>query len=146
MSLKTALHQYLASKASITALVPASRIVRGKRPVGAALPSIAYFRVTGASEHHQASAGDFATDLVQLDIWAVTDTSADAIRDAIRNVLDGMHNTTIGSGANATAILSCEIVNNTDVIEFPDDGSDAHRFCASMDCEIKYRVSVPNFT
>ena len=146
MSLKTALHQYLAGKASVTALVPATRIVRGKRPVGAALPSIAYFRVTGMSEQQQLAAGDYATDLIQFDIWTATDTAGDAIRDALRNVLDGMNNTTIGSGGNATEILSCEIVNNTDAIEFPDDGSDSHRFCASMDCEIKYRVSIPTFT
>lgn len=146
MSLKTAIHQYLAAKTSVTSLVPAVRIVRGKRPVGAVLPSIAYFRVTGMSEQQQASAGDYATDLIQIDIWTATDTAGDAIRDAIRNVLDGMSNTTIGSGGDAVEILSCEIVNNSDAVEFPDDGSDAHRFCASMDCEIKYRVSIPNFT
>jgi hypothetical protein len=54
--LKAALHQYLASKTSVTSLVPSARIVRGKRPAGTALPCVCYLRVSELDEDHQGGA------------------------------------------------------------------------------------------
>lgn len=146
MSLKAALHQYLASKTAVTTLVPAARIVRGKRPAGTALPCIAYWRVSETDEDCQVGASGLSMCRVQIDIWATTDAQMEAIRTVLRDVLHGLNHTTIGSGGNATDVESMVIENSTDEIEWPEDGADPGRYSCSMDLIVWYQSSIPDFT
>lgn len=146
MSLKAALHQYLAGKSSVTTLVPATRIVRGKRPVGTVLPCIAYTLVSEVDEDHQTNACGLSMARLQLDIWGTNDSQVDAIRLAIRNVLHGLNNTSIGTGANVTTIDSAVIENSTDQVEWPEDAADPFRFSCSMDWVVWYGSTIPTFT
>jgi hypothetical protein len=146
MSLKAALHQYLASKTSVTSLVPAASIVRGKRPAGTALPCVAYTRVSDTDEDHQGGAGGLAMARIQLDIWGTTDPQVDAIRSALRNVFHGLQHTTIGTGGDATAVQSGVIENSTDAIEWPEDGADPARFSCSLDWICWYASTIPTLT
>lgn len=146
MSLKAALHQYLASKTAVTTLVPSARIVRGKRPAGTALPCIAYWRVSETDEDHQGGASGLAMTRVQLDIWATTDAEMESIRTALRDVLHGLQHTTIGSGGNAVNVETMIIENSTDEIEWPEDGADPGRFSCSIDLVVWYQSTIPDFT
>lgn len=146
MGLKAALHQYLASKASVIALVPAERIVRGKRPAGTALPCIAYWRVSETDEDYQGGASGLAMTRLQLDVWGTTDPQVEAIRTVLRDVLHGLAHTTMGSGGDQITVESAIVENSTDEIEWPEDGADPGRFCCSMDLVVWYQSSIPDFT
>lgn len=146
MSLKAALHQYLASKSSVTTLVPAARILRGKRPAGTTLPCVCYTRVSELDEDHQTDADGLAMARIQLDIWGTSDSQVEAIRLALRNVLHGLNNASIGSGGDATNIDSAIIENSTDEIEWPEDAADPFRFSCSMDWVVWYGSTIPDFT
>ncbi len=146
MSLKAALHQYLAGKSSVTTLVPAARILRGNRPAGTSLPCVCYRRVSELDEDHQGGASGLAMARIQLDIWGTSDSQVEAIRVALRNVLHGLANTSIGTGGDATAIDSGVIENSTDEIEWPQDAADPPRWSCSMDWVVWYGSTIPNFT
>lgn len=146
MSLKAALHQYLASKTAVTSLVPAARIVRGKRPAGTALPWIAYRRVSETDEDYQGGASGLAMCRLQLDIWATTDAQMESIRAALRDVLHGLNHTTVGTGGNATTVESMVVENSTDEIEWPEDAADPSRYSCSIDLVVWYQSSIPDFT
>ena len=146
MSLKTALHQYLAAQSTITTLVPAARIFRGRRNAGSALPAITYFRVSGLDEDHQTAASGLAMCRIQFDVWASTDSGAEAIFDALRGELHTMHAATIGTGANATVIDLITLENTTDAADWPQDGSDVHTYNISADAVIWYQTTVPTFS
>jgi len=146
MSLKAALHQYLAAQSTMTALVPAARIFRGRRNTGSALPAITYFRVSGVDEDHQAAASGLAMCRIQFDIWASTDSGAEAIYAALRGELHTMQATSIGSGGNATTIDLITLENATDAAEWPQDGSDSHTYHISTDAVIWHRTTVPTFS
>jgi len=146
MSLKAALHQYLAAQSAITTLVPAARIFRGRRNTGSALPAITYFRVSGSDEDHQAAASGLATCRLQFDVWASTDSGAEAIYAALRAELHTMQMTTIGTGGNATSIDLVTLTNPIDKSDWPRDGSDTHTYNISIDAVIKYRTTVPTFS
>jgi len=146
MDIKAALHQYLASKSSITDLVPAASIVRGKRPAGTSLPCVAYHRVSELDEDYQGGASGSSMARLQLDIWGTSDSQVEAIRLALRNVLHGMQHTSIGSGADAMAVESGVIENATDAIEWPEDATDTARHSCSLDWVVWYTSTVPDFT
>jgi hypothetical protein len=147
MDIKSALHQYLASKSSVTTLVPAASILRGKRPAGTALPVVAYWRVSELDEDHQGGASGDSTIRIQLDVWGTTDGQVEAIRVALRNVLHGIQHTTIGTvTADKTHIQSGIIENSTDMLEWPEDGADPGRYSCSIDWLVHFTSTVPNFT
>lgn len=146
MSLKAALHQYLAGKSSVTSLVPAARIVRGKRPVGTVLPCIAFTRVSELDEDHQDGSAQLAQARLQLDIWGTSDSQVEAIRSALRNVLHGLANMSIGTGNDATIISSGVVENSTDDVEWPEDAADPFRFSCSLDWVVWYQSTNPTFS
>jgi len=146
MSLKAALHQYLATKSAVTTLVPAARIFRGHRPTGSPLPAITYFRVSHIDHDHQTAASGLAQTRMQFDVWASTDSSAEAIWEALRGALHTLMNTSIGSEGDATTIDLVRLENATDAAEWPQDGSDNHVYNISVDAMIWHRVTVPSFS
>jgi len=145
MSIKAALHEYLASKASVTNLVPADRIVRGKRPAGTPLPCVTYSRPSWVDDNHQGGSSGKVMNRIQLDIWGTSDGQVDTIRAALRNVLHGLQHTTIGTGDNATAVECGLCENATDSIEWPEDGTDPARFSCSIDWVVYYETAIPDF-
>jgi len=146
MSIKAAMHQYLASKSSVTDLVPAARIVRGKRPAGMTLPCVTYTRPSWVDDNYQLGASGKVMNRIQLNIWGTSDSQVDAIRAALRNVLHGLQHTNIGTGDDATAVESGLCENATDAIEWPEDGADPARFSCSIDWVVHYETTIPNFT
>jgi hypothetical protein len=146
MSLKAALHQYLAAQSAVTSLVPAARIFRGRRNAGSALPAITYFRVSENEESHQGAASGLSQARVQFDIWAATDSGAEAIFAALRCELHGMTNASIGNGGDAVTVQRIELENTTDAAEWPEDGSDSHVYHISTDAVIWYETTVPTFS
>lgn len=145
MSLKAALHQYLAAQTSITTLVPAARIFRGRRNAGSALPAITYFRVSDIDENHQTAATGLAQCRMQFDVWASTDSGAEAIYAALRTKLHTLQNTTIGTTSNATVIDRIILEDAQDAADWPQDGSDSHVYNISTDAVIWYRTTIPTF-
>lgn len=146
MSLKAALHQYLAAQTAVTTLVPAARIFRGRRNAGSVLPSITYFRVSGVDEDHQTAASGLMQTRMQFDIWASTDSGAEAIWEALRGELHTLRSTTIGSGGNATIVDLVQLENTTDLADWPKDGSDTHVYNISTDAVIWHRATVPTYS
>jgi hypothetical protein len=145
MSLKVALHQYLAAQSAITSLVPAARIFRSKRNAGSALPAITYFQISGMDINHQTAASGMYECRIQFDVWASTDSGAEAIMAALRGELHTLQATTIGSGANATVVHLVTFENTMDKTDWPRDGSDVYSYNISTDAVIKYQTTVPTF-
>ena len=83
---------------------------------------------------------------MQFDIWASTDSGAEAIWDALRGELHTMQNTSIGSGGDATTIELITLDNTTDAVDWPRDASDVHVYNISTDAVIWHRVTVPTFS
>jgi len=146
MSLKAALHQYLASKESVTNLVPAARIVRGKRPAGMDLPMVAYSGPPGVDEDHQGGASGSATTTITFDAWGTSDSQVTGIVDALRNVLHCLANQTIGTGDDETFIQAARIDGYDDDTEWAVDGSDEHNCMLRFYLIVTYNRPIPNFT
>lgn len=103
-------------------------------------------RVSEMSERHQGGATSLAMTRIQLTIWAATDPAAEAIRNALVNVLDGMTHTTIGTGDDAKVVSRGDVENSIDTIDWPEDGSDPPSFSCTMDWVAQYATTVPTFS
>lgn len=144
MGIKAALHQYLATQVDLIALVPAVRIFRTHRPATTALPAITFNRDQEIDDNHQTGASGLSQITLGIDIWAATDSGAEAIRDKLRAALHSLANTTIGSGGDVTSIDRFWLAASSDSVEFPSDASDVHIYHISTEWEVDYRTTIPS--
>jgi len=137
MSFKSDLWTWLAANAEIAAVV-GSRIYPVFAPTSAARPFIVYSRISSDSIHRM-GAVSFPTngmmrDVVQFDIYAESETSANDIKETLQDVLDGQ---TIDMGN--TKVRRIFLSNETDGVETPSDGTNDGEYRETMDFTFWYR-------
>lgn len=80
---------YLLATAGVTGLV-STRIWWGIRPQQEqGMPAIVLHRIGGAPAYHLSGDSGLTESRVQIDCWAETPDSAQAVRDAVRTALSG---------------------------------------------------------
>ena len=66
-----------------------TRIHQGYAPTGSSLPYIVIHALGGTPHHHIGAASKIGETTLQLDVYAATGASRDALAEAIRNAADG---------------------------------------------------------
>lgn len=118
----------LANNATLTAQVPASRIVSGILPQGAALPAIAVTHVSTVRTQMVASASGVCISRVQVTIFAATYATQKSIMALIRAALPRSRGT-----VNGVAIES--IIPD---VEGPDFTDESGIYMGSIDFSVTY--------
>lgn len=142
MTFRSDLYEYLDADSGLEAIVGA-RIYPHQAPTDAQLPYITFAQVANPSTHHFGAAAAIASPTIQFDCWATTDVQLESITEALRDALDGIRHTNVGSGP--TQFLSVMIEGQIDDIEQPTDGSEDSVYRSSVDVIIWYQRSVPTF-
>jgi hypothetical protein len=142
MTLLEAIHVYLSSKSAVTDLV-GDRIYRVQRPqTTPTKPAITYSKVSGSDELYQAGTSTLGRMRVEVECWAATPASAEAVRDAIRNVCQ-RYAGTITSGEESVVIVLMTLENDAEFYDAPEDGSGSGVYSASVDLHIWWRPVAP---
>ncbi len=137
MSMHAAIYTRLSTDAGVTALI-STRIFPTKAPQNAQLPCIVQRRFGDFDSHVQSGACGLANSTHEFEILADSAASAISVAEAVRNSLDGLHTTVIGT----TNVRSSRLTNETDsVILF--QGSENERYQIEQDWEFWYFRSIP---
>ena len=138
-SIKQSVRTRLLQSATIAGLCGAN-VFTGRSDQGQALPRINITRISGGQEHDLDGAAANANPRIQIDCRAATDVAADALADAVRNMLDG-YTGTMGTHSIDVAVLD----NRLDLDEPAIDGSDNNTYCVIQDYLIRYTEPIPTF-
>ena len=135
---------YLQTKSSITNLV-GTRIYPLRMPQRSAssdtvYPCITYQRISSRPVKHMTAAAPLQEARLQVDCWAATYASADALADALRLALDGYRGLW-----GSDVIRCCHLENTMALHEEPWGGDEQGVFRMSQDYLIWHVVSVPSF-
>lgn len=146
MSLSTDIRRLLLSKSAITSLV-GTRVYPHHIPqANSVYPCITYAVVSNDSAHHLQGGAGYAAKRLQIDVYAKTETSRDAVVEAVRNQLQGFPaagtSGTIGAG---TVVTSITYKNSRDVYEPDQVGGDVGYYRNIMDFWIRFQESAPSF-
>jgi acid phosphatase class B len=146
MSLSTDIRRLLLSKSAITSLVGTRVYPHHVPQANATYPSITYAIVSNDSAHTLAGGAGYAARRLQIDVYAKTETSRDAVVEAIRNQLQGFPpagtSGTIGAG---TVVTSITYKNGRDLYEPDQTSGDVGYYRHSMDFWIRFQESAPSF-
>ena len=104
MDVIVGLRAHLAAEATLTALVPASRIYSPILEARATYPAIQLQIVSSTREAHLRGPNGEARDRIQIDVWAKTRDTAIAVGRLVRQLVNGYSGTWIGSGSPAPTI------------------------------------------
>lgn len=144
--IETALKQYLGSKAALTALVPAARMVCMDRPQATAtLPMLVLKRVSSDHEHNLDGAAGSAVVTVQIDVWASSYSSAKTVAEMVRTVLDGYSGSMGDVSTGVFAVGVVWLVSQIDLYTPPADKSQTGVYQTSLDFAIRHTESIPTF-
>jgi hypothetical protein len=147
VTLKTALFNYLSGKTSITgALGSPPAVYPDFAPQGAALPYVVYQRINSGHEHHMQGASGLGDCLMQFDVYAADSVVRSTVSEALRNVLDGLIQSRIGTSPNQCDVRSCSLQNEQESEEAPTKDDEGVKFRNRMDFKIFYKESIPSFT
>ncbi len=143
MSIDQALRTYLAAQSTITALVQAStsapvRVYCGDVPQSASLPAVSISVVSAQHAHTLKGVGGYCSSRLQVNTWAGTHTESKTLAEAIRNLLQGITQTTMGS----TVITGASLTNELDLIDPPVDGNSLGEYHVAADYLVRYRESI----
>lgn len=143
-SIRSALFSYLSGKTGVTAIVGTSpvRLYPLARPQGGELPAMTYARVTGGHDHNLTAASGTAIPTFELDCFAETYAEADALAEAIRQVMQGFSGS-FGTGGNAVAVKAVLLDDESDGYDLPQDDSDRGAFFITLRYRIRYSESIP---
>jgi hypothetical protein len=146
MSLSTDIRRLLLSKSAITSLV-GTRVYPAHVPQKInTYPTITYFVVSNNSAHHLQGGAGFAERRLQIDVYAETETSRDAVVEAVRNQLQGFPpagtSGTIGAGTVVTSIV---YKNSRDLYEPDQLGGDVGHYRNAADYWIRFQETAPTY-
>lgn len=130
----TAVRAYLLTKTAITDIV-SQRFYADILPQGATLPAIAYSRTSTAHDHDLSNLSGLAHARIQFECFAATRAQSNAIADAIRSsgvmAIKGTY-----SSVDIRGVRIEEGIRS--YMDFPTDGSDEHRYVASIDLMVDF--------
>lgn len=116
------------------------QITAGVAPTNWKLPYITFDRFASNGVNHMLGASGFSRDSFQVSIFNEKRGQGFEIFDLVRLAIDGLPHTTVGT----VIISTLKIVNSSDDILPPDDGSEIPTFRTRLDFEVWYRRSIPD--
>lgn len=141
MSFKSDLWTYLTQDVGLSALV-GDRIYPRFAPSSAVRPFIIYSRIASTSVHHLGTASiqpsGLMRDMVQFDIYGETETSANDVKEALQDVLNGQE-LVMGN----TLVRRCFLSNEMDGFEAPTDGTNDSEYRETVEFLFWYFRSSP---
>lgn len=137
--------QRLLAARQVTTLV-GDRIRPDVLPIGDTLPAIRYETITRASEYHLGGASGTATSRVQFDAYGRTRREANALANAVNDVLSGLGGVTLGDDDDQVRVFDLTRDNDYTRVDPPTAGSDAYRYRRVQDYEITHTEPVPSLT
>lgn len=142
MSIETDLISYLNASTALTAYTSA-RIELGKSRQGETLPRLSVHTIDGGEQHHLSGGTGFATPRIQISIWGDDPVETVAIRDVLRDRLQGKGQITMGT---TTIVKSVQFVSGPFLYEEDPSGGDAGTYHQPVDLIIYYGQTVPAST
>lgn len=138
MALLTELHKFLSSKSSVTALT-GTRIYQTHLPqtFDWSGPAVSMNKISEQHYHHFTASSGVATARVQIDCWALSEDTVEAVAEAVRLVLQS-YSGLIGS----ITCLGITLDDVNSLPESPTDGSNQWRQHIACDYLITYRNTV----
>jgi len=135
-----ALYEYLTSKTEVTSLVGA-QIYPDYAKQGTSRPYIIYYQQN--QDRNPALIGDTGSleDTIFIEAWADTRSSARAIREALRDVLNGFQRQTMGTSPGIY-ISFCDLQNMLSDYEKPEDNSGTPTFVERSVYRLGYKESL----
>jgi hypothetical protein len=138
--------RYLLGANTALAALVSTRIYPQSAPQSAVRPFITFERISADHHHHMTAASGLVKAVIQATAWAEDYSTAKTVAEAMREAADGYRGTiTISVGV---ALTNCHIMisNERDVVEWPQDGSDAPRRGVQIDFDFWHTESVPTFS
>lgn len=126
----------LHADATLTALVPATRIRPIKASQSDALPLIVYERDALSNEDGISDLSNTWILEMTIRIYAETYDDAIAVAEAVRDCLHGWR-----EGSSADQVMSCRLVSESDSPESVEPGSDAIMHGITQSYRIEYRAA-----
>jgi hypothetical protein len=129
MSFESSLHDWLLSRADLSALI-GDRMYPREAPQGVALPYVVRTRVSDPGQHHLGGRALIGNPRYQFDVFGDTSESARAVSEALRVALDGL----VRCPLDATeTIYECRLDGEVDSYEPNADGSEGGLFRQILD-------------
>lgn len=147
--MRAALAAHLAANSTLSSLV-STRVYSRRLPenawISSLIPAVVLNRLDTVPVKHISAASTLTESLWQIDAYASTSVSNDAVSDAIRNCLDG-HRGLIGTVASGRVWTQrCHLTSTTDEDMPPQSGQGVARYRTVMTFEIDHAVAVPTFS
>lgn len=138
MSLQQDMRTYLLSKSGVTNLVTTTGVFCQKVDQGYSLPYVVIYRIGAEHGHTLVKASGWALARLQIDCFAATFSAAEAIAEAVRQVLHGLAGT-----FGTTQVSSVVLDNDGDDFGVPNVGDDVGTYRTHADYRILYAESIP---
>lgn len=122
----------------------AARIRPDALPIGDPLPAIRYETITRVSDYHLAGAAGTAASRVQFDAVAATRREANALANAINDVLSGLGGVTLGADDDQQSVYDITRDNDYTRVDQPTAGGDSYRYRRVQDYQITHSEPVPS--
>jgi hypothetical protein len=142
MSLRADLYAYLAAQSAVTDLVGTRIYPEWNASGNETLPYVVYTLISESRDPHLGSASGLVRSTVQIDVYAATTRSMDAVADAIRGELDGFR----GTWNESTVVRECHLESRRNGHETDGQAGNVGVFRASLDYRIWHVETVPTFT
>lgn len=142
MPIKPALIEYLKDDATLTTLVGA-RIYIQTAPAPVTYPCIVIHKITDRHERHMTAGSGLAEGHYQINCYGETDYSAQTVASAVREALDNLTLTTLGT-VDTVALRAAFLGPGLDTFEPFNDGSQQGIHAVKQDWALWYEESVPS--
>lgn len=137
MSLNSAFYTRSIADADILATV-STRVYPDLAPESAAMPYMVYTVISTSHEHVLSGGAGMAHARVQVDCYASTRIAVLALAEHVRDAWQGYRGT-----ADSVVIRSVVLPGDTQMIEWPIDGSEDARYRVTQDYMVWYAESIP---
>lgn len=122
------------------------RIHAQNAPTRSDNPKVVFQSITGLPVSHIKGSSGYVQTIMQIEAWGDNLPDAEALANAIRNLIDGYPTDGAEHVFDGVAIGSIVRISNTDDFNLPFDGQQQGSFRVARDYRISYRESIPDFT
>ncbi len=138
------LRTFLLGSTTVAALI-SDRMAPHRQSQRSARPYIVYTRIANDPQHHLGGFSGLAFVRLQLDLFSDDADALYALREAVRQRLDGYRGR-VTVGSDAIEFQCIELIDEQSGGETPDDGSDTapHRY--RMDFRVSALEPIPTLT
>lgn len=130
---------YLVAQSGVSDLI-STRMYPDILPQDTAFPSIVYAVISDITEHHLSAASNVSRSLIQIDCFASSRLSANALAEAVRAEMDGYR-----GSAGSESVLASHMRNRSFSYDMPDENDDVGLYRVMLEFLVWHTESVPTF-